>query len=143
VEIMGAILKLKSLLGGSLNLKIDETATDDEFNITTGGIESGSNANGEYTKFPDGTLICTGKYSKTTVFSASGNIFTHADGVKQTFPIPFVGQLPKMSVEVYGSTAMWASARLTSLTDFEVVSMQGSSTNSTLEHSWMAIGRWK
>ena len=37
-----------------------------------GGIESGSNANGNYTKFPDGTMIAT--YTTTTTYVTTNGI---------------------------------------------------------------------
>lgn len=73
-------MTLKSILGKLfVNDKqivvLDDTAEN-------GGIESGSNANGNWTKFPDGTLIMTG-----TVTLAQQNTYTHVADAVWTHPI--------------------------------------------------------
>jgi hypothetical protein len=54
-------------------------------------VERGSNANGEFVKFADGTQICTATISETLgVETASGSIFTSPSDLTWTFPNAFV-----------------------------------------------------
>lgn len=88
---MSSRLKLKSTAGGSLSLIVDDTlATDEEMNISNGGIENGTwtgvnGASGYWTKFPDGTFMAHGK---GTLRLGSG-IYTHIldIGENQSFPV--------------------------------------------------------
>lgn len=120
-----------------------EDATDDVHGLLSGGKiieESGSNANGNYVKFADGTLICYGAYNTTT----------NSAGISDatiTYPSVFSGY-PSLNVtkSEVGSAQTWKGAlhlrtvasynsRGIVLIDAEV------STQYTLE--WLAIGRWK
>ena len=61
-------------------------------------LESGSGENGYYTKFKDGTLICTlTKTSDLTPNIASGAIFKSASGEQWTFPHNFY-HVPSVNV---------------------------------------------
>jgi hypothetical protein len=52
-------------------------------------IERGSNANGEYVKFADGTMICTTQITTNGAATASGNIFIASSDDTWTFPVAF------------------------------------------------------
>ena len=133
---MSSKLKLNSNAGGSLGLIIDDTlATDEEFNISNGGIESGSNANGSWTKFPDGTLICYGDTA-----TLDGNI-----GVV-TFPQAFI-LAPLVTVTASHSNDAGYYPQLRNDATTTTVSYyryreSGSTTDGFLSN-WIAIGRWK
>jgi hypothetical protein len=61
--------------------------------IPTGAIiERGSNANGEYVKFADGTMICTLKAngSDQAVTGSTGSMFQAGSELSWTYPMPFV-----------------------------------------------------
>ena len=70
--------------------------------VPTGAIiESGSNANGEYTKFADGTLICR-LPSQPTTFLNTSNL-----KVDWSYPVPFLTPpevLPSIDLEEFSST---------------------------------------
>ena len=106
------------------------------------GILTGSNANGNYVKFPDGTLIQEGSASQQTSFVASGSIYQSATGQKFTFPIAFISN-PLPFGEALGATAIWCGTRVVSTTNFEIVDFQASSANSNISRQWIAIGKWK
>ena len=60
--------------------------------VPTGSIlESGSNANGEYVKYADGTMICW-NYALTTQASstATGSMFRTLNTATWTFPVAFL-----------------------------------------------------
>lgn len=76
--------------------KIQDSIENDIDNLKetiNGIIESGSNEKGSYIKFPDGTLICTGKktYSAEGDFvqDGSNNIFIKDLG-EYVFPMEFI-----------------------------------------------------
>jgi len=55
-------------------------------------VESGSNSNGRYTKFSDGTLICVSNESKTFTFNSADDLVC-----KWTYPAAFSTSLPSLS----------------------------------------------
>ncbi|MFV3287063.1 hypothetical protein ACNFCI_23940, partial [Pseudomonas sp. NY15356] len=67
--------------------------------VPTGAIvERGSNANGDYVKFADGTLICTTTNRAVSFVNASNLNFTWI------YPISFVAAVPAISVNIASST---------------------------------------
>ena len=85
--------------------------------IPTGAIiERGSNANGEYVKFADGTLICTMDNTGTTipVTSSFGNIFVSSTQ-SWTYPSVFISA-PASSPDGYSTGSavpIWAGGSTT------------------------------
>ncbi|WP_316348471.1 hypothetical protein [Desulfuromonas acetoxidans] len=59
-------------------------------------IERGSNSNGEYVKFADGTLICTGSVISVAGANTDNSLAKSPSGVTWTFPISFI-DLPTLS----------------------------------------------
>lgn len=128
---MSAELKLKALAGGSLSLQVDDTLTTDEtFNVSDGGIESGIG----YVKFPDGTMMQWGQ-------GAAGSKST--GGSLTTFPIPFVGGAPFASAIGSGTSA---TANVT-VSYYSVPTLTGvvfkTEHTASVTIRWNAIGRWK
>lgn len=111
--------------------------------IPTGAIiENGSNANGRYTKFADGTLICrytSGKFKTDGTFP-----YGYYSGAPAfTFPVAFVG-IPEIShsaVDASGFFAWTAIEGNVSNTSFSARLVSGTSTT-TACISYIAIGRW-
>lgn len=58
----------------SNDIEVSQTGSDIQLNLKN-PIESGSNANGNYVKFGDGTLICTKTISGTLGGNAWGNVY--------------------------------------------------------------------
>lgn len=107
--------------------------------VPTGAvIERGSNANGEYVKFADGTLVCWDLVSTGTI---SGG-FTSSP---QTFPATFVNS--NISVQVTGAefinstTFLCHNAENYTAGGFTLVTTAGT-TGGSLFVSYIAIGRW-
>lgn len=117
--------------------------------VPTGAvIERGSNSNGEYVKFADGTMVCTLAYDAAAmaITSTVGAIYQAGQEITWTYPASFVG-IPTPSPNVYrndgtvilgiftrtvGNASMqW---RLWSATSFAA----GNVKNVTL----LAFGRW-
>lgn len=111
--------------------------------VPTGAVvERGSNANGEYVRFADGTQICTHTATFSATATATGSLFTTAAADDWTYPIAFVaGSSPTVTGTVLSSTR-WinctaASATLASFRQFNSVTAAG-----TVSVRLLAIGRW-
>jgi hypothetical protein len=114
--------------------------------VPTGAvIERGSNANGTYIKWADGTLICT--HSKTYPagpVTALGSLFiTTADDV-WTYPIPFVAVIPAISSQVVaGLSFCWVGLGSgTTATEFSYRVLSPVSSAAQPVVSLVAVGRW-
>jgi len=115
--------------------------------VPTGAIyERGSNANGEYVKFADGTMICSGlKDLGTQTFSAVGGVFYTGPFNPISFPATFVG-IPKVNIGVISSIGLaWASqgsafASTTASAGFFVLNT--SAASNSLTAVYIAVGRW-
>ncbi|WP_192931589.1 pyocin knob domain-containing protein [Pseudomonas putida] len=113
--------------------------------VPTGGIiERGSNANGEYVKFADGTMNCTGTVSGSVATSiASGSLYYSA-ALSWSFPAPFA-VAPSVSCSPSGASAnLWASevagSTTTSACAFYI--MNTASQTVSVVRRLIAIGRW-
>lgn len=142
---------LKKLFGGDTKIHVDEIVFDHNSvykGINNGLIvETGSNANGRWTKFGDGTLI---QYCSKVVAPApnvqSGAIW-RSPSVDIPYPIAFATtQTPAISVNVDSDTGFcWAGlgdkaagSHLVSVAIFSA-----SANKNTSKVSVIAIGRWK
>ena len=118
-----------------------DLATSDNSSL----IESGSNANGSYTKYPDGTLICWMQDTATTSFTitttSAGQYFSNTSTL--VFPSPFIG-----SPSVQNSS--WCPSVLinTEVGNISagscILRMQSAiSQTVNINIGYIAIGRWK
>ena len=113
---------------------------------TVGGVPSGSiverssNANGEYVKFADGTMICTRMLTGTTTTS-SGSIFVSSSYSTWTFPVAFVGLFPSVLGTVNGG-GRWVLTQSLSLTSVGVAQASPISSATSLGAYLTAVGRW-
>ncbi|MBA4274031.1 MAG: hypothetical protein C0436_00095 [Alphaproteobacteria bacterium] len=107
-----------------------------------GIIESGSNSNGSYVKFSDGTMECWGTY--TVIFSN-----TVTAGAIITYPQPFISP-PSFNHNAndhqsgVGYLLPASSVNPTSTTATPILVLrEGQIITATKTGSWRAIGRWK
>lgn len=102
--------------------------------VPTGAImEAGSNANGRYIKYTDGTLICEGEITSSA--TAQTTI---------TYPAPFYGSTQRMVGSVYASGitdgySVHFLGRASSAIFMNAVSSSG---RVAILVAWIAIGRW-
>jgi len=109
--------------------------------VPTGAvIQRGSNANGEFVRFADGTQICTFIAPQVEANTTVGNLFMHANLLTWTFPSAFAAR-PSVSGDV-GDAGRWLGASIasTSLVNYRVYSATSSAT--LRAPNLMAIGRW-
>lgn len=116
--------------------------------VPTGAIiQRGSNANGEFVRFADGTLICTGTTAATTTISTAFEGGFRSGGLTQAFPSPFLNQDYRLSPTPSArantppfSIGHQLSASATSF-GFQLHAVT-SQTSKTYQFDWIAIGRW-
>jgi len=112
--------------------KISNVAGTVEHDVATMGIESGSNDNGNWTKFPDGTLICTNREAKV------GN------PLGWNFPKAFI-DIPTLSgaVEAPGDdrTINFSTPSKTAVSYYRF--LNGAANSNGAMTNMIAIGRWK
>ncbi|HGN8812337.1 TPA: hypothetical protein ACK1ZF_000170 [Citrobacter freundii] len=110
-------------------------------------IERGSNSNGEYTKFADGTLICS--FTRTVESLTSNpsggttNLYASTEFVF-TFPATFVGTTPTVTPSASlstGGTSSWPSVRGSSLTGTSLA-LISNVQNAAAYLGYTAVGRW-
>jgi hypothetical protein len=120
--------------------EIQDASFDFNTMPTVGGdsvVLSGSNADGEYTRFADGTQ----QVWKTLVgFSWAA---TSRDEQEWTFPLPFVGTLIIAHTNVATFNPQYFNASATAITTTKTAVSVGGSQTATGEVNVSAIGRWK
>lgn len=109
-------------------------------------VESGSNANGDWIKFADGTMECRrwGLDTSSPLNTASGSLF-RSQSTKWTYPEKFIGT-PSVVAHVIGNTPYsWASNGLTDADNISATFTTFSTTSHSLPSkvSLIAKGRWK
>jgi hypothetical protein len=114
---------------------------------TTDYIESGSNTNGTYIKFPDGTQICHYHIVPTdqAINVPYGSLFT---GTRTwTFPAPFVNVTPTVTCPQFnwGTGGGWGTVDGQDLTTATLrgIDVASRPTGTVCDISAIAIGRWK
>ncbi len=111
--------------------------------VPTGAvIERGSNANGDYTRFADGTQICTRIGPAVSCQSAQGALFMNASLQSWTFPAAFAtGTIPAVTGNG-GSTARFLGGSASSNTTFNYRVLSAFSDAASVAPSILAFGRW-
>ena len=111
-------------------------------------VESGSNANGNWVKFADGTMICTKKVTgQAKITSTWGNLYDTGDNPLDLgdWPIPFI-DVPIVSISFYGANGQWVEGFQTSTTKEKIGKISIASATSKTANSYyniIGIGRWK
>ena len=110
-----------------------------------GETEKGTNANGVYIKFSDGTMICYGRVplNALNMQSAWGSLFISAK-LPTTFPATFFAP-PVVSVtmeNLTGDGAIWMNES-SDVGSFNGRFVRGVALTFTGTMGWMAVGRWK
>ena len=108
-----------------------------------GIVESGSNDNGSWVKFADGTMIQWGQTQKDNVtFSPTENIYYTPENQTILYPTAFKVS-PCLFVSVRTSSTAWTMnvASTTTTGIFRVGQNAGEAR--TVYIQWHAIGKWK
>ena len=123
--------------------------------VPTGAIiESGSNSEGEYTKFADGTMTQFGTITLSVSFTQEEGDFyrNNATDLRITLPQTFSGAIADYAASVYvGGAAFQSDAgeiiglqqiEHESTGELKVVFINQTSNTATLTFGFSAIGRW-
>ena len=121
------------------------TVKDNLVNAINSVVESGSNANGQYTKFADGTMICRNKVTFTATMVEWGNMYGYdyqpTNGIH--FAQPFI-EKPDVSAMTIGAAAALIQ-RLVYTKDIisQISISRPNKRDDSYEISYTAIGKWK
>ena len=154
-KINGALTEIKEEVGDlygrdSILGTVSETA-----GVPTGAIiESGSNSEGEYTKFADGTMTQFGTITLSVPFTQEeGGFYRNiATDLRITLPQTFSGAIADYAASVYvGGAAFQSDAgeiiglqqiEHESTGELKVLFINQTSNTATLTFGFSAIGRW-
>lgn len=111
--------------------------------VPTGAvIQRGSNANGEFVRFADGTQICTrGTLSTANASTATGALFRSAD-IAWTFPAAFVDTTHLVVQADSDDADCWGAVNGLTTTGCNVRLLSAVTKGSTLVARAVATGRW-
>ena len=124
-------------------------------------IEEGSNENGEYIKYSNGTLIQWGTIAKEGYLQPS-NLYNTVQGIKWyrsevvavNFPKPFISSKYSLQLEVKNGASgarvliPRIGTKSTSLFNNQLIGLEEFTSNGTSytnldSVNWLAIGKWK
>ena len=112
-------------------------------------VSSGSNTNGNYVKYADGTMICYGEKSGSATWGDYWSFCKRSpdnqnDAISLTFPQTFTST-PTVQLTGNQDGSIFAAIVLTtSATTLKVVLFKPTNNPSTnYKFSWLAIGKWK
>ena len=122
-------------------------------NAINGVVESGSNNNGEWIKYANGTMICKGTWNigaYTTGGNTIGNLWYGDINIWHQFPQPFVSR-PTVNFDIYDirndfGGGLWVQKKANSIETarfggFRILSATNTSMNVSID--FIAIGNWK
>ena len=111
-------------------------------------VESGTNSNGNWIKYADGTMICTKKVTgQANITSNWGNLYDTGDNPLDlgNWAIPFI-DVPIVSISFYGANGQWVEGFQTSTTKEKIGKISIASATSKTANSFyniIGIGKWK
>jgi hypothetical protein len=107
---------------------------------TGAAIQRGSNANGEFVRFADGTQICTFTGLDMDCAGTAGAIFQTAAPVLWTYPAAFAAT-PVISGHVPGTSSRWIAGSA-NVSQAGVRHFAAASSATSFPTAVMAVGRW-
>ena len=128
---------------GYLKGTILDPVAQDANGVPTGGvIERGSNANGDYVRFADGTQICTSHDIPTGGITNQAGALFQSDHLAWTFPAAFAPGVPPILTGESGNTGAWPTFAPHGVlsTGFKATALIA--INVGLNLRLCAIGRW-
>ena len=113
-------------------------------------VESGSNANGTYIKYADGTMVCVKRESiNTEINGTSGALYTSPTEPGRSFPQTFTALLfVNISVDSSANSLTFVASDINdpaSLSSWPSYRLADSSSQGSAAYNvnYLAIGRWK
>ena len=110
--------------------------------VPTGAlIEQGSNANGRFVRFADGTQICWHTLAAMPAATTSAGSLFHGAEATWTYPIAFIAS-PEASGGVAAATPRWLNVRAAGATTALARVFSPVTDATLLAADLMAVGRW-
>lgn len=145
-----------TIVGARAALQLKSGALVDVVGVVASGaiLESGTNANGSYTKFADGTLICTNTILVTATIAPGASIspsitpahaFVGSPLVSTALVFYTAGQGAQIyaSKQFYGLSGSFINTGVSASASFPSFTALGNNTAYSYEFRFSAIGRWK
>lgn len=135
------------IINGGANISGDVTISNGMYKIgTTDLIEEGSNSNGNYIKYANGTMICWTKQTITTAITTAWGVLYESSGIDLgTMPATFIST-PSITATINSQRAAFIESVYNSSTTSwgrtYLVRPMSTSSNS-YDITLMAIGKWK
>lgn len=104
-------------------------------------IQRGSNGNGEFVRFADGTQICTNEINGSGTTTAAGSLYTSGDDT-WTFPQAFTSATGLTVTAAVTATGRWINVSAVTASTATTRQYNTSSSAGTPTIRLMAIGRW-
>lgn len=112
-------------------------------NETSSIIERGSNTNGEYTRFADGTMICWANRTDSVAINTSLYGGFASDDIVWTHPMPFISQPSVVVSERAGALSAIAQPSVSGAsTAYRHITVTASATAANRNVCLIAVGRW-
>lgn len=113
-------------------------------NAINGVVTKGNNANGNYVKFQDGTLICYASKTGTSSLSDYWSFANRTNAISVTFPSTFV-TTPSVSLGLRLENAQVSGGISgTTTTRFSCIILKPKGvTDTNYSFDYIAIGKWK
>lgn len=139
--------KLDGIAASATNVTILGTVSQSGGVPTGSVIESGSNVNGEYVKFADGTMIqklVIASQSIAVTTSYASSFYGPSTPLSWTFPVPFIGTAPSARLDAYAISHLsyGVLANSPSLTSVMFVVKDELSHTTNFSLTYTAFGRW-
>ena len=140
-----------------INTKIgdmENLETDDKNNLVAAinslVIDSGTNANGSWIKYSDGTMICTGKKNSGAItWSSDSNHYLKSGLAYDNFPQEFISQpIVSKTIESVSPSSRYmgiiggSAPTTTNAGTYNLITYWNASGTSVVA-SYIAIGKWK
>lgn len=138
-----------NLMLRSENIEYDGDSLKNELDTI---IESGSNSNGSWVKFSNGTMICYGTWELGDVIpsGAVGSVYNIAITAIHSWPVPFIKK-PQTHFTAYEYVEDWGmllipcpkknTVTASGFGNINVVSISNAKSNLAIDY--IAIGKWK
>jgi hypothetical protein len=145
-----------SAAGARTALGLKTGALADVVGVVTSGsiLEAGTNANGNYTKFADGTLICTSSSLVTSTVAPGSSVnptvtpahaFVGSPVIDSSLTFYAAGQASQIysSKQGYGQSGLFINTGVSASASLPSFTTLGNNTAYSYEFRFIAIGRWK
>lgn len=107
-------------------------------------IESGSNDNGSWVKFSDGTMICRNIFLiKDVTFTELATGINYSETQTITYPQEFIDNDVSVKVSCRSANFAWAVNEISIASSFQFDILHSTNVIRDISCSYIAIGRWK